>query len=232
MSGLKSGLIMCEHEEILNCGEYVCVKCGLVLGQEYVYAEQSHGVSFKKTKNIELHVNICNILDKLNLNSFYYSDQIHDLIDKYLSNFKSSSELKIGASTYYALSLNNIPCQLNRISRLLCLNTSDTKNLFKLIQVFPQINLISNDILRLSEFLLCQSNFSKEDSNNIFKLIERQYCRDCSYSPVTQIAGLSYWYFKNYVNKKRSLKNICNSFFISQNSVHLFLNHYCTKKWI
>ena len=26
---------MCEHEELLDCGEYVCIKCGIVLGQEF-----------------------------------------------------------------------------------------------------------------------------------------------------------------------------------------------------
>ena len=231
MSGLKSGIIMCEHEEILHCGEYVCIKCGIVLGQEYIYDEQTPDLSKKKEKNMELHVNICNILDKLNLSNFCYSDKIYELIDKYLSNFKSSSELKIGASIYYVLSLNNIPCQLNRINGLLCLNSSETKKLFKLIQVIPQANIISNDIISLADFLLCQSNFNKEDRKNIFKLLEKHSCRDCSYSPVTQIAGISYWYLKKCVKKKRSLKTICDSFFISQNSVHLYLNHYCTKKW-
>ena len=50
MSGLKSGLIMCEHEEILNCGEYVCIKCGIVLGQEYVYDLQTTDLLNNKPK--------------------------------------------------------------------------------------------------------------------------------------------------------------------------------------
>ena len=222
---------MCEHEEILNCGEYVCTKCGIVLGPEYAYDLQTTDFLNKQIKNKELNVNVCNILDKLNLSTFCYSNKICEIINKYLSNFKSSSELKIGASIYYVLSLNNVPCQLNKINGLLCMNSNDTKTLFKLIQVFPQTNIISNDILRIAEFLLCQCNFNKEDRKNIFKLLEKRACRDCSYSPVTQIAGISYWYFKNYLKKKRSLKTICEYCFISQNIVHLYLNHYCTKEW-
>ena len=30
---------MCEHEEVIDCGEYGCKKCGVVLGQEYIYEE-------------------------------------------------------------------------------------------------------------------------------------------------------------------------------------------------
>lgn len=111
------------------------------------------------------------------------------------------------------------------------MNSNDAKTLFKLIQVFPQANIISNDTLRLADFILCQWNFNKEDRKNIFKLIENRAWINCSYSPVTQIAGISYWYFKKYPKKKRSLQTICDSCFVSQNSVHLYSNHYCTKKW-
>ena len=33
--------IMCDHEEILDSGEYVCMKCALVLEQEYIYEKNS-----------------------------------------------------------------------------------------------------------------------------------------------------------------------------------------------
>ena len=54
------------------------------------------------------------------------------------------------------------------------MNSNDAKTLFKLIQVFPQANIISNDTLRLADFILCQWNFNKEDRKNIFKLIENR----------------------------------------------------------
>ena len=104
-------------------------------------------------------------------------------------------------------------------------NINDTKKLFKLIQIFPQQNISSNDISILAEFLLSHSNFSKEDKDRILQLIDIYSCKFCSYSPVTQIAGISYIYFKEQVKQKKSLKTICNSFLISQNSVHLYLNH-------
>ena len=110
-------------------------------------------------------------------------------------------------------------------------NINDTKKLFKLIQIFPQQNISSNDISILAEFLLSHSNFSKEDKDRILQLIDIYSCKFCSYSPVTQIAGISYIYFKEQVKQKKSLKTICNSFLISQNSVHLYLNHSCAKNW-
>ena len=30
---------MCEHEEVLDSEGYVCIKCGVVLDQEYVYVD-------------------------------------------------------------------------------------------------------------------------------------------------------------------------------------------------
>ena len=30
---------MCDHEELLTNAGYVCIKCGVVLGQEYVHVE-------------------------------------------------------------------------------------------------------------------------------------------------------------------------------------------------
>lgn len=64
---------MCDHEEVLDSGEYVCVKCGIVLGQEYVHDkiyEQNSTYTIKIEKQLELYGSICNILDKLNINNF------------------------------------------------------------------------------------------------------------------------------------------------------------------
>ena len=157
--------------------------------------------------------------------------KINDLIDKYLSNFRCKIELKVGACIYYILFAKGIPCQLNRISGIVCSNINDTKKLFQLIQTFPQQNISSNDTSILAEFLLSHSNFSKEDKDRILQLIDIYSCKFCSYSPVTQIAGISNIYFKEQVKQKKSLKTICNSFLISQNSVHLYLNHSCAKNW-
>ena len=33
---------MCDHEELLDSGEYVCIKCGVVLAQEYIHEENSN----------------------------------------------------------------------------------------------------------------------------------------------------------------------------------------------
>ena len=51
MNGLINGFIMCDHEEILEYGEYICRKCGLVLGQQYIYLKKSIG-SHQKTIEI------------------------------------------------------------------------------------------------------------------------------------------------------------------------------------
>ena len=32
---------MCDHEELLDSGEYVCIKCGVVLAQEYIHEEKT-----------------------------------------------------------------------------------------------------------------------------------------------------------------------------------------------
>ena len=222
---------MCEHEEILESGEYVCIKCGVVLGQEYIYEEKSYEFHLNNKRKFDLYSNICNILENLNLNNFCYAENVYDLIDKYLSDFKCNYELKIGASIFYTLSLNGIAYQLNRISGLICSNSSDIKKLFKLIQVFPQQNIFSNDISMLVEPLLSFTNFEKLDKQKIVGLVNTYSCKYCSYSPITQIAGISYWYYKSHIRKKKSLKSICDYLFISQNSVHLYLNHACTKKW-
>lgn len=137
---------------------------------------------------------------------------MYDLIARYLSDFKCENEIKVWASIFYAFSLNDIPYPLNRITGLICSNARDTKKLFKLILIFPQKNILSNDICKLAEFLFSQSNFEKEDKNNIVKLLEQYSCKFCSFSPITQISGISYWYFKSHMKKKKSLKSIYESF--------------------
>ena len=222
---------MCDHEEILDNEGYVCIKCGLVLGQEYICEENSFNDQIKKNKDIAIYSSICNILENLQLNTPCYADEVSDLIDKYLSNLKCKSELKIGACIYYIISSSGLACQLNRISRLVCSNINDSKKLFKLIQIFPQENILSNDTSKLADLLLSYTNFEKADKCKISQLTNNLACKYCSYSPITQIAGISYWYFKVHMKQKKSLKTICSNFLISQNSVHLYLNHSCVDNW-
>ena len=110
--------------------------------------------------------------------------------------------MKIGAGIFYTLSLCGIAYQLNRISGLVCTNISDPKKLFKLIKVLPQQNIVSNDISKLAELLMNFTNFERVDRNNILKLVNTNVCKYCSYSPGTQIAGISYWYFKIHMKTK------------------------------
>ena len=107
---------MCDHEEILDNGEYVCIKCGIVLGQEYIYQENSFSDQRNKNKDLGTYSSICNILDHLKLNTVCYADEVDNLIDKYLSNFKCKIELKIGACIYYLISSSGLATQLNRAS--------------------------------------------------------------------------------------------------------------------
>ena len=222
---------MCDHEEILDSEGYVCVKCGIVLGQQYIYEQNSNNIQINKNKDIGIYSTIYNILEHLQLNTPSYADEVNDLIDKYLSNLKCKSELKIGACVYYLISSSGLACQLNRISGLVCSNVNDSKKLFKLIQVFPQEHILSNNISKLAELLLSYANFEREDKCKISQLTNTLVCKYCSYSPITQIAGISYWYFKVHMKQKKSLKSICNNFLISQNSVHLYLNHSCVNNW-
>ena len=222
---------MCDHEEILDNEGYVCIKCGLVSGQEYIYEENSFNDQIKINKDIGMYSSICNILEHLQLSTQCYADEVHDLIDKYLSNLKCKSELKIGACIYYLISSSGLACQLNRIAGLVCSDVNDSKKLFKLIQIFPQEHTLSNDISTLAELLLSYANFERVDKCKISQLTNTLACKYCSYSPITQIAGISYWYFKVHMKQKKSLKSICNNFLISQNSVHLYLNHYCVNNW-
>ena len=39
---------MYDHEEILDSGEYVVIKCRIVLGQEYIYEEHYFNDQMKK----------------------------------------------------------------------------------------------------------------------------------------------------------------------------------------
>ena len=222
---------MCDHEEILDSEGYVCIKCGIVLGQQYIYEEKFYNTQINKNKDIGIYSSIYNILEHLQLNTPSYADEVNDLIDKYLSNLKCKSELKIGACVYYLMSSSGLACQLNRISGLVCSNVNDSKKLFKLIQIFPQEHILSNNISKLAELLLSYSNFERADRCKISQLTNTLVCKYCSYSPITQIAGISYWYFKVYMKQKKSLKSICNDFLISQNSVHLYLNHSCVNNW-
>ena len=222
---------MCDHEEILDSEGYVCIKCGIVLGQQYIYEENSYNTQINRNKDIGIYSTINNILEHLQLNTPSYADEVNDLIDKYLSNLKCKSELKIGACVYYLISSSGLACQLNRISGLVCSNVNDSKKLFKLIQIFPQEHILSNNISKLAELLLSYANFERADKCKISQLTNTLVCKYCSYSPITQIAGISYWYFKVYMKQKKSLKSICNDFLISQNSVHLYLNHSCVNNW-
>ena len=106
---------MCNHEEVLDSGEYICIKCGIVLDREYVYGEICSNHQITDNGRHSLSSNICTILDHLNLNNLDFDRKVHDLIDEYLSNLKCKVELKIGACIYYILSSKGIPCQLNRI---------------------------------------------------------------------------------------------------------------------
>ena len=150
---------MCEHVEVIDGGEYVCIKCGLVLGQKYICEDKSFEWPSNNTRKLDLYSNICNILENLNLNVLCHANNVYDLVNKYLSDFKCKNELKIGAAIFYTLSLCGIAYQLNRISGLVCTNISDTKKFFKLIQVFPQQNILSNDTSELAELLMNFTNF-------------------------------------------------------------------------
>ena len=192
---------MCDHEEILDSEGYVCIKCGIVLGQQYIYEENSYNTQINRNKDIGIYSTINNILEHLQLNTPSYADEVNDLIDKYLSNLKCKSELKIGACVYYLISSSGLACQLNRISGLVCSNVNDSKKLFKLIQIFPQEHILSNNISKLAELLLSYSNFERADRCKISQLTNTLVCKYCSYSPITQIAGTSYWYFKVHMKQ-------------------------------
>ena len=221
---------MCNHVEILDNGEYICSECGLVLGQEYVSVSTPASSLIIPSQKYDVYLNVCNILEKLYLNNAFYAVQVCESMNKYLSRCKHKEELKIGAGIFYTLSKNDIPYQISKIARIVCLDKCDYKIFYKLIQHFPQKNTLHNDESQLVNLLL--SNLPKKDIENITKKIQKLKCEYCSYSPITQIAGISYLYFKYCKNDKKPLKSIYDSFLISPNSVYLHINHSCVKNWI
>ena len=60
---------MCDHDEILDSEGYVCIKCGIVLGQQYIYEEKFYNTQINKNKDIGIYSSIYNILEHLQLNT-------------------------------------------------------------------------------------------------------------------------------------------------------------------
>ena len=56
---------MCEHEEVIDCGEYVCKKCGVVLGPEYIHEELYTKNQIIENKSLDTYSSIYNILEHL-----------------------------------------------------------------------------------------------------------------------------------------------------------------------
>ena len=133
LNGSSPKFNICEHEELLDCGEYVCIKPGIVLVQEYILEGKFFKQQFNENEDSGTYSIIHNILYYLNLSALHYAEKLDGLVNTYLSNFKCGIEVKIGASFYYLLLSKGIPCQLNRISNLACSNVNETKNLFKLL---------------------------------------------------------------------------------------------------
>ena len=170
---------MCDHEKTLDSGEYVYIKCGIVLGQEYIYEVNSFNDQIEK-KDLGAYSSICNILEHLRWNTLCYAGEINDLIDTYLSNLKCKRELKVGACTYYLISSSGLACQLNRISGIICAVINDSEKLFYWIQIFPQQNNISTDNSILLEILLSYENYEKIEKCKISLLKNTLACKYCS----------------------------------------------------
>lgn len=85
---------MCNHEEILDSGEYICIKCEIVLDHEYVHCETFSNYQTIEDGRHNLDSNICTILDYLNLNNLNFDKDVQDLIDECLSNIGCKIELK------------------------------------------------------------------------------------------------------------------------------------------
>ena len=49
---------------------------------------------------------------------------------------------------------------------------------------------------------MSHANFGKVDICKILQLTNTLACKYCSYTPITQIVGLSYWYFKVHMKQK------------------------------
>ena len=56
---------MCNHEDLLDSGEYVCIKCGIVLGQEFIYEENSLNNQIKNNKDLGMYSSIFTNLEHL-----------------------------------------------------------------------------------------------------------------------------------------------------------------------
>ena len=120
---------MCEHNEILTDGEYVCQYCGLVLEKDYGKNNINFFSDTRSNYNKdELYSNISNFLEILNLSSEIYTDEVRINLIKYLRNFKYNLELKIGATIFHVLSYHEIPYPINKIEKLVCINSIDKKN--------------------------------------------------------------------------------------------------------
>ena len=85
------------------------------LVQEYIIEENSFNEQRNKNKDLGTYSSICNILDHLRLDAVCYVDEVDKLTNKYLSNFKVKTELKIGACIYYLISSSGLACQLKKI---------------------------------------------------------------------------------------------------------------------
>jgi len=225
-----------NHLEILVDHEYVCLNCGLVFGQEFEH------VTFPKRSEIDhksksIHHDIANFLETLHLN-ICFTEEIENKLLKYLNKFYCSIEIKIGAAVYYVLSVNNISFPISKIEKLVCFSIRDKKVLYKLINVFKQNTVIENDgfgeSFSLATIILSDLGVSSDDRSTIIQRIISVKCDLCSHSPITQIAGQTYLFFKNRNINKLTLDFICSNLSISKNSVYLYLNpkkHSCVNNW-
>ena len=102
---------MCDHEEILDSGEYLFLANGIVLGQEYIYEEKSFINQINKNKDLGTYSSTSNILEHLRLGTLCCVDEVNDNIHKYISNLKCKSELNIGACIYYLISSSGLAFQ-------------------------------------------------------------------------------------------------------------------------
>ena len=79
---------MCDHEELLDSGEYVCIKCGVVLAQEYIHEENCNRYQCIEYRDPDLYSRICTILEHLNLSTSCYSCLTYSLLNSLLNLFK------------------------------------------------------------------------------------------------------------------------------------------------
>ena len=57
---------MCDHEELLDSGEFVCIKCGIVLGQEYIHQENTFQHKDIKSKDESHSKRLKDVSPKIN----------------------------------------------------------------------------------------------------------------------------------------------------------------------